>query len=72
MHTVWARGDRESLLGQGQAVYQVGVAGIGTDGVERGIADAEDQFTVLVGVGLVEIFEGLVTIAGDAKRSASD
>ena len=38
------------------------VAGIGTQRVESGRADDDQQFDVFVGVGFFEIFESVITI----------
>src|SRR5580692_4173741 len=66
----WERnsGSTHRLLGQAEPPHQVFVTRIRAQRVERGIADVDQEFTISVGVGFVQVLKRLVAIS-EKRRS---
>jgi len=62
----------ESLLRQSEPAHQGSVAGIGVDGVERGITQNENQVAILNRICLFKVLERLITIANERKAQSED
>ncbi len=52
-----------NLLRKVEAAHQVFVAGIRAEGVERGIADANQEFVVSICVGFLQVLKRLVAVS---------
>src|SRR5579863_6760897 len=55
------------LLRQSEPAHQIRIAGIRAYGIERRIANAEEDFIVFIGESLLQVFECLVTISQERK-----